>query len=594
DPLDLSATTSPISGVGSADGEIALCVNGGSLPYTVSIDPMIGQVQNEGPISCAQNWSYTQLPAGNYTITVIDGMNCSESIVVNVADISCNFEITAVVVNDLSCAINMDGAIQIVVTGGQGPYSYIINEGSASQTSGEVTSSNFVFDNLPEGNYTIEVINGQGCVALENNVVLEAPPGAVPNIQVLDPTTVNGNDGSICLSPSGGTAPYLLSATCGIVQTGAGPCGGNFFISGLSAGSCTITLTEDNNCVQIFSVELVDPDCSGLALDNVSFGDPSCSGENNGTLSFELEGTAPYSYSLDGGLTFVNTNQTQVQLNDLPEGNYNLFIEDASGCSISFDQNPIALEAPISILVDILVNNEPCFGEETGSLSAIGSGGIGDLTYLWSNGFTSTELGDLPAGEYRITVSDQNGCRQSASIQLNSLPEVIVDAGPDQIVNFGVTTDLFATTNITEGFQVLWSPQDGISDPALLDPSVQPAETTLYTITLFTDDGCYARDSVLISVEDEGSLIVVPSAFTPNGDSRNDRLSPFSIGGANVQNFLIFNRWGQLVYEGNAMEGWDGTTEGEDQPLGTYQYVVQYQTSDGRQVRTSGEFVLIR
>ncbi|MEM6725125.1 MAG: gliding motility-associated C-terminal domain-containing protein [Bacteroidota bacterium] len=593
-PIQLQATPSPVSGIGNADGAIALCINGGSLPYSVSISPIIGSAQNEGPLTCDQNWSFTQLPAGNYSITVTDVMNCVQDILVNVPDVSCNFEITALVTADLTCATNSDGAIQIVVTGGQGPYLYTINDGTTPQSSGSVAASNFTFTNLPEGTYTVEVSNNQGCIAIQNDVLLDAPPGVTPNIQLLNPSTVNGLDGSICLSPSGGSGPYTLTATCGTVQSGSGPCGGNFFLDDLSAGSCTIEITDNNNCSETFVVELIDPDCSALAVTNFSTSNLSCFGINDGALSFELQGSAPFSYSIDGGSTIVNTNQPSIQINNLPEGSYNLVVEDALGCSLEFDQNPILLEAPEAIDLNISVNNEPCFGEDNGSLSATASGGSGDLNFLWNNGFSNPELGDLPEGEYTITVTDQNGCSQTAAIELNALPEVILDAGPDQVINFGTSIQLFATTNISTGFQVLWSPQEGLSDPSILNPMAAPATDTEYSITLSTDAGCLVQDSLLISVEDIESLIVVPSAFTPNGDSRNDRLIPFSVGGANVQNFLIFNRWGQLVYEGNAIEGWDGTTKGEEQPLGTYQYVVEYLTTEGRQVRTSGEVVLIR
>ena len=160
-----------------------------------------------------------------------------------------------------------------------------------------------------------------------------------------------------------------------------------------------------------------------------------------------------------------------------------------------------------------------CNGESTGSISVIGSGGtapyeytIDGDTYQTSNTFTN-----LPAGTYTIAVLDAMGCAVDLEATITEPLPLIVDAGPDQTIDLGFSTDIRATVS---EFPVTfeWIPADFLSCIDCIDPEViMPPNTTTYTITVTNSDGCTAMDDVTITVV-KNRPIYIPNAFSPNDD----------------------------------------------------------------------------
>ena len=92
-----------------------------------------------------------------------------------------------------------------------------------------------------------------------------------------------------------------------------------------------------------------------------------------------------------------------------------------------------------------------------------------------------------------------------------------------------------------------------------------------------------------------GTNILVPKAWSPNGDGHNDKLQPFTVNIKELKYFRIFNRWGQLVFETNSIgQGWDGIFKGQPQPLDTYQWIAEGIGNDGQPVKRAGNSVLLR
>jgi gliding motility-associated-like protein len=106
--------------------------------------------------------------------------------------------------------------------------------------------------------------------------------------------------------------------------------------------------------------------------------------------------------------------------------------------------------------------------------------------------------------------------------------------------------------------------------------------------------GCATTDTLHLRVV-KGPEIYVPTAFTPNGDGRNDRFNIIPVGITEIMFFKILNRWGQVIYSSkNTSRGWDGTRNGTPQPSGTYVWMVEGKTSTGSVLKKQGTLVLIR
>jgi gliding motility-associated-like protein len=133
-----------------------------------------------------------------------------------------------------------------------------------------------------------------------------------------------------------------------------------------------------------------------------------------------------------------------------------------------------------------------------------------------------------------------------------------------------------------------------LSDPSTQDPVAQIEGNVTYSVTATTVEGCVGTGSIVIVVV-PGSDIVVPNAFSPNGDGRNDVLRVDALGIRDFKYFKVFNRWGQEVFSSaNTGEGWNGMVGGQLAPMGTYVWVASGLDFQGRVVQRRGTAILIR
>jgi gliding motility-associated-like protein len=144
----------------------------------------------------------------------------------------------------------------------------------------------------------------------------------------------------------------------------------------------------------------------------------------------------------------------------------------------------------------------------------------------------------------------------------------------DKKVQSGTTVQLQGkTSGILKS--LLWTPSQGLSDPASLNPSIKIIQTTEFTITATSVDNCTASDNVLIQVLEE---IIPPNIFSPNGDGINDKWYIKNIDSYDNIEVKIFNRYGVLLLDKkgyNSSTAWDGTHNGKNLPVGTYFYVIK-------------------
>ena len=255
-------------------------------------------------------------------------------------------------------------------------------------------------------------------------------------------------------------------------------------------------------------------------------------------------------------------------------------------------EREITVEVPLPPVADAGPDIDVCPGD---TVHLLGSGGD---TYMWS---PPVYLDDPtlanPAVEgaltnmfYTLTVFDVNGCPDTddMSLYLRTLPDV--DAGQDQYMVDGG----FAQLNASGAVTYEWTPEDFLSNPIIADPTAYPEDTIVYYVTGTDQYGCENTDSVTVFLLPQ-TMIISPTAFTPNGDGLNDTYKPVLVGLGQVTYFSIYNRWGELIYEtSDPTQGWDGTRLSLEQEVGNYVVLIRGIDAFGFSITKSSMVLLMR
>jgi len=229
----------------------------------------------------------------------------------------------------------------------------------------------------------------------------------------------------------------------------------------------------------------------------------------------------------------------------------------------------------------------------------------GGTTYTWSpaNYLASasnpvTVVSPPRTTSYTLTVvTDVNGCHSLVTdvMTIDVTPPIKVSTNPFDTV--GYSGDQFQLHANSIANIYTWSPATGLSNPNVQNPIVTVGaigDEVIYQVIASTAAGCKGEGYVRIRVY-KGPDIYVPTGFTPNGDGRNDAFLPFPVGIDKYNYFMVFNRWGQQVFSTTKMNlGWDGKLIGKDQATGTYVWMIQGVTKDGRLITKKGTVTLIR
>ena len=203
--------------------------------------------------------------------------------------------------------------------------------------------------------------------------------------------------------------------------------------------------------------------------------------------------------------------------------------------------------------------------------------------------------GPIKTTTYILTVNDTVGCPKpkTDTIVVTVIPPIKADAGKD----ISVLPQQPAQLNATGGTSYAWSPSTFLSDANIANPIAtldNTVDSMIYTVRV-SDGSCFANDQVVVKVYRTGPDILVPSAFTPNADGKNDIIRPTLIGITKLNYFSIYNRWGQLLFSTTEEnKGWDGLFTGVAQPSGAYVYQASGVDFLGNTVYRKGTVVLIR
>ncbi len=362
--LNLSLTSENVSCFGGSNGSATATVTGGTTPYSYAWS---------GGQSTA---SISGLSAGTYTVTVTDFNGC-----VNIQSVTITQPAALSIAfsnSHVSCNGGSNGSSTALPAGGTSPYTYAWSDGQTSQTATGLTA----------GQYTVTVTDAHGCIHTSTTTITEP---LVLNVSLTSENVscFGGSNGSATATVTGGTTPYSYAWSGG--QSTAS-------ISGLSAGTYTVTVTDFNGCINVQSVTITQPAALTVTFTNTNV---SCNGDNNGSsMAVPVGGTSPYSYAWSNG-------QTSQTATGLFAGQYTVTVTDAHGCVTT---STTTITEPLVLDVIMNAENVSCFGGSDGSATATVSGGTTPYAYAWSNGQSTASISGLSAGTYTLTVTDFNGC----------------------------------------------------------------------------------------------------------------------------------------------------------------------------------------
>ncbi|WP_296386111.1 SprB repeat-containing protein, partial [Winogradskyella sp.] len=484
---------------GCTNGEATANVSGGTAPYTYLWS---------ASASNQTNANATNLPVGTHSVTVTDTNGCplTQSIVI-VCTNTCDAEISIDNTTNVLCVGDASGSGTVSANSNANPGATFTFTWSNGQVDSGVTTS--TINNITAGVYDVSVtIDGTVCQAVEETISITEPNNALNlTSSSTDELGPNTGDGTASATATGGVEPYTYLWSPGGETTQN--------ISGLSAGTYTVTATDANGCTDTNTVSVNPGTCNNLSISGTST-PVVCNGESNGSVtSVVSNGIGPFTYSWD---TLPNTTPS---VSGLPAGNYTVTVTDQT--TLCTQNTTITVNEPNALSTGIAVTNILCKDDNTGSVDLTVNGGTSPYTFLWNTGATSEDLVNVVAGTYSVTVTDANGCTATNQSTVNE-PAENVSGSITQIINVECLGE--STGSITAEGTGGIPPYTYSLDNGSTSQSSGLFENLAagnYTILITDANGCTFTINGTIGTDDiESPEITVPATITIEGCSNVD------------------------------------------------------------------------
>ncbi len=357
---------------GFADGAIQLVASGGTANYTYLWD--------NGTTKSNLN----QLVEGAYKVTITDANACKvflDSIKITAPQVL-NVSVLSLV--NATCVGKTNGKIDINVSGGTLPYTYLWNNAATTQDLLAITT----------GVYSVSISDNKGCKAFLKDLNIGGTQTVKLNKDSLVMPTCNGSaDGKIFFAIKGGQVPYNYKWSNNTF---------NASVFNLKSNIYTVTATDFNGCQFSKTYQLNEPNPISISLNAID--SVGCYGAEDAAIDVAVSGgTMPYKF-------FWNSGQNTEDLSGVVAGDYKMTVLDKNNCAFTSEAFIVLQSQPLLVQLQT-TNDSKCKGSSFGTLDVKVTGGKAPYLYQWSNGATSEDIFNVPSGTYSVTVSDANDCK---------------------------------------------------------------------------------------------------------------------------------------------------------------------------------------
>ncbi len=542
DDIDITVNTNPVVDLGA---DSTICAD--AVPVTLDAGAGFTYLWTGGSTNQILDVNTT----GTYFVTITDGNTCTAT---NDVDITVNANpVIDLGINQTICV----DAVPVTLDAGAG-FIYLWTGGSTNQT----------LDVSTTGTYSVTISDGNSCTASDD---IDITVNANPVVDL-------GADFTICAD----AVPVTLDAGTGFTYLWTGSTT-NQTLDVFSTGTYSVTITDGNNCTATDQsvITIISSPLPNI-LGDTTFCDGSFTTLNAGS------GYSGYSWS---------TTETSQSIDVNSSGMFSVTVSDVNGCTGS-DSVFVTMETiPTVNVVDLFnvckissfaVENSTILNYSYIQWTTNGSGTFSDNSVLIPD-YIPTQT-DLDNGSVNLILNAYSSCgafSDTMHVVFYNNPEI--STGFDTTINSGTSIAMYANG----GISYAWSPVDYLSCTTCANPVSTPYANITYTVVGTDINGCMGSDDITINI-DLSQDIFIPSAFSPNGDGQNDVL--FVRGkGIKTLTFIVFDRWGEKVYETASTEyGWDGTYRGKELDPGVFVYYVVVTFNDDTTYKNQGNVTLVR
>ncbi len=447
----------PVSCRNGNNGTATAAPTGGGGPYTY--------LWSNG----ATTASITGLAAGAFTCTVTDAWGCLATTTVTITQPAAVLAATTAPTGT-SCGL-ANGSATASATGGTAGYTYLWSNGATTAT----------ISNVPSGTYTVTVTDTRNCTTTATALIAASNP-VTANATSNTPASCGQSNGAATVSATGGTGAFTYQWSNGATTQN---------ITGLAAGSYTVTVTSGSpNC---FSTATVTVASLGNVTATVNQVQQSSCGLSNGGGTASATGGTNYSYLWSNGAT------TQA-VSGLAPGTYTVTVTDVSTCTATAT---LVINASNAVNASVPNFSPTTCGQNDGSAGAIGAGGNGNFTYLWSNGATTQNVSGLGAGTYTVTVTDGVGCTGTSAVNIATSTAVTANIFNFTSTSCGLSNGVASA--VAQGgsgvYTYLWN--DGQTTAQAVGLAAGS-----YSVTVTDQAGCTGTSTVTINASSAPSVAV--------------------------------------------------------------------------------------
>jgi gliding motility-associated-like protein len=426
-----------------------------------------------------------------------------------------------------------------------------------------------------------------GCTPVMRSVLVTVNTGTV-NILTSDTSICRGASAQLLVAPGTPTTTYSWSPASGLNNAS--------LMNPIATPTITTTYTvtavdPGNGCpgTDQVIITVFTPDAHILTHDTAI-----CTG---GSFQLRASGasTLMYSWSPSAGLSDPTVQSPMAA----PSATTTyVLLATVPGTPCFIQENVL-----VTIIPPVVANagkGEPVCKSVPIQLHGFPSGG--NYSYSWTGpaDFYSSlqepwvgEASSANTGVYTLVVTDLN----TSCVGIDTIDVMVNTASihlgitPSQTITYGSSIQL----NASNAKFYMWTPDDGsLTNNNINNPIATPAQKTIYTVYGIDSAGC--RDTAYITIDvDYNDHEFIPSGFTPNGDGRNDMFGLVGLKYQKLIEFMVFNRWGQMVFSANSdRQSWDGTFNGQPLDAGVYFYTITVNRANGEKVSYKGDVTLIR